>query len=320
MAVTTTRNLPAQFVEDLGIDLAKQVVAQSGVPVVATGLTGISQQPGESAADFAARQDAARAFTTRQQSLAGLAPTVEGLTKREQKARTLADAGIGSFERFLTRGEQLTGAGINQAAAGQTPTAGSVAEFMSPYQQQVIDTSLAEFDRQAKAQEQRIRDQAVQSGAFGGGREGVQLAEFGAASDRNRAALQAGLLQQGFGQAVARRDQAFRDQLGLAQLLPQLQRADIAQQGALGGIDRSLAQAQADATREAARQATFLPQEQLDRFAGQVTGIMGGYPAQFATTNVPNPTPIQTALGIGSTLAGIYTGFNPPVQKFMNVG
>ena len=320
MAVTTTRNLPAQFVEDLGIDLAKQVVAQSGVPVVATGLTGISQQPGESAADFAARQDAARAFTTRQQSLAGLAPTVAGLTTREQKARTLADAGIGSFERFLTRGEQLTGAGINQAAAGQTPTAGSVAEFMSPYQQQVIDTSLAEFDRQAKAQEQRIRDQAVQSGAFGGGREGVQLAEFGAASDRNRAALQAGLLQQGFGQAVARRDQAFRDQLGLAQLLPQLQRADIAQQGALGGVDRSLAQAQADATREAARQATFLPQEQLDRFASQVTGIMGGYPAQFATTNVPNPTPIQTALGIGSTLAGIYTGFNPPVQKFMNVG
>ena len=319
MAVTTTRNLPAQFVEDLGIDLAKQVVAQSGVPVVSTGLAGISQQPGESAADFAARQDAARAFTTRQQSLAGLAPTVAGLTTREQRARTLADAGVGSFEKFLTRGEQLTGAGINQAAAGQTPTAGSVAEFMSPYQQQVIDTSLAEFDRQAKAQEQRIRDQAVRSGAFGGGREGVQLAEFGAASDRNRAALQAGLLQQGFGQAVARRDQAFRDQLGLAQLLPQLQRADIAQQGALGGVDRSLTQAQADATREAARQATFLPQEQLDRFAGQVTGIMGGYPAQFATTNVPNPTPIQTALGIGSTLAGIYTGFNPPVQKFMNV-
>ena len=312
MAVTTTRNLPAQFVEDLGIDLAKQVVAQSGVPVVATGLTGISQQPGESAADFAARQDAARAFTTRQQSLAGLAPTVAGLTTREQRARTLADAGIGSFQPFLTSAQQLTGAGAGTGT-------GTVADFMSPYQQQVIDTSLAEFDRQAKAQEQQIRDQAVRSGAFGGGREGVQLAEFGAASDRNRAALQAGLLQQGFGQAVARRDQAFRDQLGLAQLLPQLQRADIAQQGALGGVDRSLAQAQADATREAARQATFLPQEQLDRFASQVTGIMGGYPAQFASTNVPNPTPIQTALGIGSTLAGIYTGFNPPVQKFMNV-
>jgi len=305
MAVTTTRNLPAQFVEDLGIDLAKQVVAQSGVPVVSTGLAGISQQPGESAADFAARQDAARAFTTRQQSLAGLAPTVAGLTTREQRARTLADAGIGSFQPFLTSAQQLTGAGAGTGT-------GTVADFMSPYQQQVIDTSLAEFDRQAKAQEQQIRDQAVRSGAFGGGREGVQLAEFGAASDRNRAALQAGLLQQGFGQAVARRDQAFRDQLGLAQLLPQLQRADIAQQGALGGVDRSLAQAQADATREAARQATFLPQEQLDRFASQVTGIMGGYPAQFATTNVPNPTPLQTALGVGTTLAGIYGAVNNP--------
>jgi hypothetical protein len=188
---------------------------------------------------------------------------------------------------------------------------------MSPYQQQVIDTSLAEFDRQAKAQEQRIRDQAVASGAFGGGREGVQLAEFQAGSDRNRAALQAGLLQQGFGQAVARRDKAFQDQLGLAGLVPSLTAQDVAAQGQLGAIDRGLAQAQADATREAARQATFLPQEQLDRFAGQVTGIMGGYPAQFQTTNIPNPTPLQTALGVGTTLAGLYTGFNPPPQTII---
>ena len=57
-----------------------------------------------------------------------------------------------------------------------------------------------------------------------------------------------------------------------------------------------------------ARQAAFQPQEQLDRFASQVTGIMGGYPGQVATTNVPNPTPLQTALGIGTTLAGLYLG------------
>ena len=65
---------------------------------------------------------------------------------------------------------------------------------------------------------------------------------------------------------------------------------------------------------EAARQATFLPQEQLDRFAAQVTGIMGGYPAQFQSTNVPNPTPLQTALGIGTTLAGVYGAFSKPGQ------
>ena len=304
MAVQTTRNLPAQFVEDLGVDLAQQVVAQSGVPVVSTGLAGISQQPGESAADFQARQQAARAFTTRQQNLAGLAPQVAGLSDREKEARRLADAGIGSFQPFVTSAQQLTGAGAGTGA-------GSVAEFMSPYQQQVIDTSLAEFDRQAKAQEQRIRDQAVASGAFGGGREGVQLAEFQAGSDRNRLALEAGLRQQGFNQAVARRDQAFRDQLGLAQLVPGLQRADISQLGTLGALDQAQQQAQLDAQREAARQATFLPQEQLDRFAGQVTGIMGGYPAQFQSTNVPNPTPLQTALGVGTTLAGIYGATRP---------
>jgi hypothetical protein len=102
MAVQETRNLPAQFVEDLGVDLAEQVVAQSGVPVVSTGLAGISKQPGESDDDFAARQQAARAFTTRQQNLSGLAPQIAGLTTREQRARTLADAGIGSFQPFLT--------------------------------------------------------------------------------------------------------------------------------------------------------------------------------------------------------------------------
>ena len=308
MSVQTTRNLPAQFVEDLGKDLAEQVVAQSGVPVVSTGLAGISQQAGESPADFKARQDAARAFETRQQNLAGLAPQIAGLSDREKEARKIADTGIGSFQPFLTSAQQLTGAGTGTGT-------GSVQQFMSPYQSQVINETLAEFDRQKNIQEQRIRDQAVASGAFGG-REGVQLAEFGAASGRNRAALQAGLLQQGFGQAVARRDKAFQDQLGLAQLVPSLTAGDVSLQGQLGSMDRSLSQAGFDAQREAARQATFLPQEQLDRFAGQVTGIMGGYPAQFQSTNIPNPTPLQNALAIGSTGAGIFKALGQGVAGF----
>ena len=250
---------------------------------------------------FGAQQRAALGFEQRQQALAGLAPQVAGLSAREQEARRIADAGIGSFQPFLTSAQQLTGAGAGTGT-------GTVAEFMSPYQQQVIDTTLQEFDRQAQTQEQRIRDQAVAAGAFGGGREGVQLAEFQTGSDRNRAALEAQLRQQNFGQAVARRDQAFRDQIGLASLVPQLTAGDVAAQGQLGAIDRTLDQATRDAQREATRQATFLPQEQLDRFASQVTGIMGGYPAQFQTTNIPNPSPLQQVLGIGSTLAGAYLG------------
>ena len=178
---------------------------------------------------------------------------------------------------------------------------------MSPYQQQVIDTTLADFDRQAQMQEQRIRDQAVSSGAFGGGREGVALAEYGAASDRNRAALQAGLLQQGFGQAQAAAQQNFANQMGLASALPGLQRQDISTLGSLGALNQAQRQAELDATREANRMAAFQPQEELNRFADITTGIMGGMRGTgTTTTNVPNPTPLQTALGAGSTLAGIY--------------
>jgi hypothetical protein len=205
---------------------------------------------------------------------------------------------------------------------------------MSPYQSQVIDATLAEFDRNRAIQEQGIRDQQAALGALGSGRAGVQLAEFGTGAARERALLQAGLLQQGFGQAAAARQQDIANrgalatqQLGLGQFQAGLgstqQQAtgtDISRLGQLGALNQAQAQAQLDAQREAARQAAFLPQEQLDRYAAQVTGIMGGYPAQFQSTNVPNPTPLQTALGVGTTLAGIYGGLKNPGSTVFNLG
>ena len=314
MAVTTTRTLPAQFVEDLGKDLAKQVTAQSGVPIVSTGIAGISQQPGETAADFQARQQAAREFTTRQQSLAGLAPQVAGQDALQQQAQTLVQQGVGSFQPFLQQAQTTLGGVGTGAQAFQQ----DVQDFMSPFQSQVIDATLAEFDRNKAIQEQGIRDQQAALGALGSGRAGVQLAEFGTGAARERALLQAGLLQQGFGQAAAARQQDIanrgalaQQQLGLGTFQQGATGTDIQRLGSLGALNQAQAQAQLDAQREAARQATFLPQEQLDRFAGQVTGIMGGYPGQFQSTIAPNPTPLQTALGLGTTLAGIYGATRP---------
>jgi len=343
MAVQTVQQLPPQFVQDLGEDLAKQVIAQSGVPVVSTGIAGITQQAGETAEDFAARQQAAREFTTRQQSLAGLAPTVAAQDPLQQQAQQVAQAGIGSFQPFLQRAQTQTqlAAGLGTQALGQlggveTGAAAfqqGVQDFMSPFQAQVIDATLAEFDRSKEIQEQQIRDQQAKLGVLGAGRAGVQLAEFGTGAARERALLQAGLLQQGFGQAQAARQQDIANRFGLAQAtqnlggfqrglagleasLGQAQQAatgrDVAQLGTLGALNQAQAQAQADAQREAARQATFLPQQQLDRFAGQITGIMGGYPGATTQTAIPNPTPLQTALGVGTTLAGIYGGFKNP--------
>ena len=204
---------------------------------------------------------------------------------------------------------------------------------MSPYQSQVIDASLAEFDRNTQIQQQGIRDQQAALGALGSGRAGVQLAEFGTGAARERALLQAGLLQQGFGQAQGARQQdiANRGSLASQQLqLGQFQSGlgaqaqgilgtNVSRLGQLGALNQAQTQAGFDATREATRQAAFQPQEQLDRFANQVTGIMGGYPGQTTSTNVPNPTPLQTALGVGTTLAGIYGGltgkFTTPFQQ-----
>ena len=337
MAVQTVQNLPAQFVQDLGQDLAKQVTAQSGVPVVATGIAGITQQPGESAADFKLRQDAAQAFTTRQQSLAGLAPQVAAQDPLQAQAQQVAQAGIGSFQPFLDRAQTQAelASGLGTLALGQVagvPTGAAafqqdVGQFMSPFQSQVIDATLAEFDRNKAIQEQQIRDQQAALGVLGAGRAGVQLAEFGTGAARERALLQAGLLQQGFGQAAAARQQDIANrsglasqqlnlgqfQTGLGQTAGGITGTNISRLGSLGALNQAQAQAEADAQREAARQAAFLPQQNLDRFAGQITGLMGGYPAAGITqTAVPNPTPLQTALGVGTTLAGVYGAFSKP--------
>jgi len=294
MATETTISRPAPFVEDLGKDLAKQAVAFTGVPIVSGGIGSLSQQTGETAEGFKARQDAARAFTTRQQNLAGLAPTVAGQDALQTQAQNLATQGVGAYQPFLDQAKASTGPQAFQ-------------EFMSPYQSQVMEASLAEFDRNSQMQQQQIADRAVASGAFGGGREGVMQAEYQAGSDRNRAQLQAGLLNQGFQQAQQAAQQQFQNQQGLAQLVPGLQGTDISRLGSLGALNQAQTQAGLDATREANRMAAYQPQEQLQNYGNLVTGIMGGMQGSGTqTSQAPNPGFLQTALGAAATGAGIY--------------
>ena len=327
MAVQQVQNLPPQFIQDLGKDLATQITAQTAVPVVSKGIGSLTQQTGEDAAQFKARQDAATQFGIRQDSLSGLAPQVAQRDALQTQAQTLAQQGVGSFQPFLTAAQQQGTAAATTLGGIATgaPTTQQVQDFMSPYQSQVIDATLGEFDRNRAIQEQSIRDQQAALGALGSGRAGVQLAEFGTGAARERALLQAGLLQQGFGQAQAARQQDIQNRFNIAQgqqglgsfqsglggQQQALQGTDITRLGQLGALNQAQQQATLDAQREATRQAAFQPQEQLDRYAAQVTGIMGGYPGQTVSTNVPNPTPLQTALGVGTTLAGIYGATRP---------
>ena len=336
MSVAQTQNLPAPFITELGENLADQITAQGQIPTVTSAPT---QFQGESAEDFAKRQQAFQDFQIRQQSLAGLAPGVAGLSEFERLARERAQAGLGSFSPFIqaardraaAAGTTLGGAaaGLGSIGVGAEAFQQEVGDFMSPFQSQVIDATLSEFDRNRDIQQQKVRDQQTALGALGSGRAGVQLAEFGTGAARERALLQANLLMQGFGQASRARQQDIANRFGIAQaqaglagqqlgqaqfqtglasLVPSLQRADVAQLGALGAIDRSLSQAQIDANRQAAQQAAFFPQQQLDRFAGQVTGLMGGYPGGTRQEFIPQPSPLQSALGIATTLGGLYLG------------
>jgi len=311
MATQTTRTLPPKFIEDIGVDLGKSLVASTGMPTMSQGIAALGARPTqkeswETAAQFAQRQKdfdtrrlGAQAFERRQQDLKGIAPQIAGQTALQQQATQLAGQGVGSYQPFVAGAQQLMGPGGGTGA-------GSISEYMSPYQQQVIDVSLQEFDRNAGIQRQKMRDQAVQAGAFGGGRDQVMQSEYQLGSDRERALLQANLQQQGFQQAQAARGQDFERQRGLASMVPGLQRQDIQTLGSVGAADQAQAQAGLDAQREAARQAAFLPQENLSRYAGQVAGLMGGYPGSTQQTNIPNPSPMQSALSMGTGLAGIY--------------
>ncbi len=367
MATETVINRPAPFVEDIGKKLSEQALALQNVPVVSTGLGGLTQASGETAEGFKARQDAARAFDVRKQNLAGLAPQVAGQDTLQKAAEGLAVQGLGSYQPFLNEaqgqaglasglgtlslsGLGLAGAELSQAGStfGGVPTGpmttAQTQQYMSPYQSQVIDASLAEFDRNTQMQQQGIRDQQAALGALGSGRAGVQLAEFGTGAARERALLQAGLLQQGFGQAQQARQQDIQNRFNLGQAqagiagqrtgisqatqglgqfrsslagqqaqlgqgLQGMQGTDISRLGQLGALNQAQTQAGFDATREANRMAAFQPQEELNRFADITTGIMGGMRGSGTSTqNIPNPTPLQTALGVGTTLAGIYGG------------
>ena len=239
------------------------------------------------------------------------APQVAGLGAIQQQAQQQAatQAGLGTLQFDPTTGavSGVSGTGVAgyqpflQAAAGLTsPTA--YQQFESPYQQAVTQATLQSFDEQAQAREQAIRDQAVASGAFGGGREGVQLAEYGRKSDMDRALLQAQLNQAGFTQAQGLASQAFGQQTGLAQLQPGLASQAIGMAQGLGQQDLAYRQAVLDAQRQASQMAAYEPIERLARFGQGLTGVGGGLGSVQTTTGTP--APVQSPLA-GALQAGI---------------
>jgi len=221
---------------------------------------------------------------------------VAGLDPLTQQAMGQA-SGLGSYAPYL-----------QQAAGLRGPTA--YQQYMSPYQQDVIDTTLQEFDIQTQKGLPGLAAQAIDAGAFGGGREGVQRAEYLSSADRNRAALQAQLLQQGFGQAQQLAQQDYLRNIQLAQQSPALAGQQISALTTLGGLSQAQQQAELSAQQQLAQQQFQQPLQAAQQYGAGITSLISGYPGGTQVGQTPVPGIAQTAIGAGTTLAGIYGAMN----------
>ena len=244
------------------------------------------------------------------------APTIAGQNVLTQAAQQQAatQAGLGALQFDPTTGAVTgigTGTGVagyqpflQQAAAYSGPTA--YQQFMSPYQQEVISTSLAEFDKQRQIAQQQLAGTQVAQGAFGQGRGQIAQGEFAAQRLQDRALLEAQLRSQGFAQAQQAAAQAQAQQAGLASLQPSLAQSQIQQLGAAGTSNLAYQQAILDAAAQGQQMAAYEPYNRLQFLGSGIGQILSGQPQVYRTTQAPDqPTagPLSQAL---SSAVGIY--------------
>jgi len=225
----------------------------------------------------------------------------------DAEALAVADTGLGSFRPFLDAAATAEG----EAAKLVDPKAYEA--YMSPFQQDVIDTTLDAFDTQAKKGLRNLNTQLIRAGALDNTRAGVERAIFQSESDKNRAALQAQLEQQGFTQAQDLLGRAFGQQralaagqLGLAQASPSLVGQQIAGLTTLGSAQRSRGQQLLSADQQLAQRQAFQDLEAAQQLGSGIVPLISGYPGTAKTLTTPSPSALQTGLSTGATLAGIY--------------
>jgi len=315
MAVQQTQALPPQYVEDLQKDYGTQLTATTAAPLN-TGLFApqvAAQDAAQTQAYNLATGQGIGAFQPYLTQAGAYDTGAAGFQTGAQQYGTQAAGALGTAGTSLANagiyGTQaagaLGGAGAYGTAAGGFSGPSAYSQFMSPYQQDVIDATLSEYDTQAALGMQGIADRATMAGNLGGGREGVMRSQYQNKSDMNRALLQSGLLQQGFTQANQLANQAFGQQQALAQQVPQLFGADIGTLRSAGAGQQAQTQAQLDATREANRLEAYEPYERLGYLGSGIAQIASGAPGQYQSMVMPNPTPLQSALGIASVGGGL---------------
>jgi len=250
-------------------------------------------------------------------TLSALGPQIAGQNVLTQQAQQLAatQAGLGQLN-FGAEG-QVTGAGQGTGVAGYQPFLDQAAaysgpqafqSFMSPYQQQVIDTTLQEFDTQTAQGVPQLAADAINAGAFGGGREGVAQAQYASDAAQNRALLQARLLGQGFTQANQLANQGFDQQRNLASLQPSLAASGVQQLGAAGTGNLAYQQALLDAQQQQNQLAYNEPLSRIQSFGSGIASQASGSPVTTTTMGMGGAGsvgPLSQALSAGLSAYGL---------------
>jgi len=233
-----------------------------------------------------------------------------------QQAGFTAAGTTGVGAGALTSG--LGALGGAQTLAAQTPTTAGLAPYMNPYQSYVTD----EINRQAQIGKNQLGAQAVQSGAFGGARQGVAEAELERARLNQVGLSQAGGFSQALG-AYQRQQQlgtqtglqAAQGYGGLGQAQQAMQQRDIGSLLQAGGVQQQLGQQALEAQRMTQMTRQYEPYQRLEFMKGLMTNLPTGQSAMTATT-APGTNPFAQAVGTG---IGAYAAYNMANRQPSNI-
>ena len=286
---STSGLLPAGVLQPYGENILKYGIGQLGRPIDVGALTGKVAGP-----------------TAFQQKAAQQMASMYGMGDIQRDATGMVtgfkDAtGVASYQPYV---DQISQQKLLDPTGYQ--------QFMSPYQKEIIDTTMQEYDIQAGKGRQAISDQAYQAGAFGGGRHGIQAAEYQSSSDRDRAALLAGLYGQGYQQALGQQQQQLGNLQTMAGFVPGLQQQQYQDIATIGAEEQALEQQKLNQLATAAQTAYQLPMTRLTDVAniyGSVSGAMPGSPTQPFTQS-----PVATGIGSFFGMQNLMKGVKPGAQ------
>ena len=285
MAVGQTFNLPPTYLEPLGEGIADllasilplgegQTLDLSGVMPKVAGVSPLIQQ---------AQQ---RAATQAGLGALQFSPDTGAVTGIGQ------GTGVAAYEPFLQQAQQLL-----------SPTA--YQQYMSPYQQEVIDATTRLLEEQRAKGRQQLSAQAIEAGAFGGGREGVAQAEYERGRDISDAGLLAQLRQSGLQSAQELQQRGIANLLNIPQIQQGLQGSVTAGLGAAGAGAQTYSQALLDALQQGNLFAMNYPIQQLQQGANIFSGLAGAVPSIPSAPNVTSPA-LAAAQAFGSVYGGLY--------------